>query len=64
MWPTPSITLGTGKPKLEPPGAVGAGGMYKPGDKAGEIKPEEKIKQVMIVQLNLNISRCAHEHMH
>ena len=57
MWPTASITLGTGKPKTEaqslpssykpggPPG--GPGGLGGPGvEKSGEIKPSEKIKQV------------------
>lgn len=38
MWPQPSITLGTGKPKSEP----------HPASKMGEIKPEEKIKQVRL----------------
>ena len=39
IWPTPSITLGTGKPKGDPQSLPST---YKP----GEIKPEEKIKQV------------------
>ena len=43
IWPTPSITLGTGKPKGEPQTLPSS---YKPGEKSGEIKPEEKIKQV------------------
>lgn len=38
MWPQPSITLGTGKPKQE---------SHQP-SKMGEIKPEEKIKQVNV----------------
>ena len=52
MWPQPSITLGTGKPKTEPqsPHHSQTHSPHHPPHLAakiqGEIAPEEKIKQV------------------
>ena len=43
IWPTPSITLGTGKPKGDLQSLPSS---YKSGDGRGEIKPEEKMSQV------------------
>jgi hypothetical protein len=48
MWPQPSITLGTGKPKPE---------SQHPSSKMGEIKPEEKIKQVDYINSHLNMKQ-------
>ncbi|XP_053407749.1 daf-12-interacting protein 1-like isoform X2 [Mercenaria mercenaria] len=53
MWPQPSITLGTGKPKPDP---------QHPSSKMGELKPEEKIKQEQLRETDFHYAEMMRKH--